>query len=263
MAYGFSKSSEQAGLFICSGLFTRSGLFTLLLLPSLAGAAAQVPLLSVTSGGGSEDYSVNLQIFLVLTALTFLPTLLMVTTSFTRILIVLAILKQALGLQQIPPSKVLVGMALILTGFVMRPVFEEIWTTAVNPYLEEKMTFRESIERAGIPIHRFMRLQTRTVELEQFITLADDPKDLPPEDIPFSTLIPAFLSSELKTGFQMGFLIFLPFLLIDLLVASILMALGMIMLSPLVVSAPLKLLLFVLVDGWGLLVGSTIKSFAL
>lgn len=243
----------------------------LLILPTVAEASPQLPLLSVTSGDNQQDYTVNLQIFIILTVLAFLPGLLMVTTSFTRVLIVLAILRQALGLQQTPPTRVLIASALILTVFIMKPVFNEIREQAVEPYLEERMPFREAIEVAGGPLHQFMLKQTRKVDMEQFLVLSgeispvDDGGDKPdvvPENIPFSLLMPAFLSSEIKTSLQMGLMILLPFLVIDLLVASILMALGMIMLSPMLISLPFKLLLFVLVDGWGLIMAGTIRSFS-
>ncbi|MGO0308883.1 flagellar type III secretion system pore protein FliP [Endozoicomonas acroporae] len=243
----------------------------LLILPTLSEASLQLPLLSVTSGDNQQDYTVNLQIFLILTVLAFLPGLLMVTTSFTRVLIVLAILRQALGLQQTPPTRVLIASALILTVFIMKPVFNEIREQAVEPYLEERMPFREAIEVAGLPLHQFMLKQTRKVDMEQFLVLSgeispvDDgggKPDVVPENIPFSLLMPAFLSSEIKTSLQMGLMILLPFLVIDLLVASILMALGMIMLSPMLISLPFKLLLFVLVDGWGLIMAGTIRSFS-
>ena len=244
----------------------------LLTLPLMAQAVQQLPLLSVSSGSSQQDYSVNLQILLVLTTLSFLPGLLMVATSFTRVLIVLAILRQGLGLQQIPPTRVLIATALILTGFIMKPVFEQIWQQAVEPYLEERMQFRQAIEVAGQPLHQFMLGQTRKADMEQFLVLSREipaiqdrgnRPDVRSEDIPFSVLMPAFLSSEIKTSLQMGFLILLPFLVIDLLVASILMALGMIMLSPMLISLPFKLLLFVLVDGWSLVVSGTIRSFYL
>ena len=244
----------------------------ILTLPLMTHAVQQLPLLSVTNGSSQQDYSVNLQILLVLTMLSFLPGLLMVATSFTRVLIVLAILRQGLGLQQIPPTRVLIATALILTGFIMKPVFEQIWQQAVEPYLEERMQFREAIQVAGQPLHQFMLEQTRKTDMEQFLVLSweipavqdrGNRPDVRSEDIPFSVLMPAFLSSEIKTSLQMGFLILLPFLVIDLLVASILMALGMIMLSPMLISLPFKLLLFVLVDGWSLVVSGTIRSFYL
>ena len=242
----------------------------LLALPLMAQGAPQLPLLSITTGNSQQDYSVNLQILLVLTALSFLPGLLMVATSFTRVLIVLAILRQGLGLQQIPPTRILIAAALILTVFIMKPVFEQIWQQAIVPYLEEQMQFRDAVEVASRPLHQFMLQQTRKADMEQFLVLSREippvqdrssKPDVLPDDIPFSVLMPAFLSSEIKTSLQMGFLILLPFLVIDLLVSSILMALGMIMLSPMLISLPFKLLLFVLVDGWGLIVSGTIRSF--
>jgi len=215
----------------------------------------------VTGVDGVRDYSVPVQIFLVLTALTFLPIAFMVTTGFTRILIVLAILRQALGLQQTPPTRLLIGLAFMLTLFVMRPVFEEIRTGALSPWLEEKTTMAQAAQAALVPLHRFMRHQTRQADLEQFYRLSGDSPPPSQTEIPLSTLVPAFLASELKTAFQIGFMLFLPFLAIDLIIASILMALGMMMLSPLVISLPFKLMLFVLVDGWGMTVGSLARSF--
>ncbi|USE38251.1 flagellar type III secretion system pore protein FliP [Endozoicomonas sp. SCSIO W0465] len=244
----------------------------MLIVSPLSEASLQLPLLSVTSGDNQQDYTVNLQIFLLLTALAFLPGLLMVTTSFTRVLIVLAILRQGLGLQQTPPTRVLIASALILTGFIMKPVFDEIREQAVEPYLEERMPFREAIDVASLPLRQFMLKQTRKAEMEQFLVLSGeipvvddsgDKLDVLPENIPFSVLMPAFLSSEIKTSLQMGLMILMPFLVIDLLVASILMALGMIMLSPMLISLPFKLLLFVLVDGWSLIMAGTIRSFAI
>ncbi len=240
---------------------TLAGLLALFTPGFCLGAPGQVPLFSVTSGDFTQDYSVSLQILLILTALTFLPTALMTMTSFTRVLIVLAILRQALGLQQTPPTRLLIGLALILTLFIMRPVFEEIRARAIEPYLSEKLSFQESIREALVPLHRFMLSQTRKADLEQFFILSGEQQPNKKEDIPLSTLMPAFLTSELKTAFQIGFMIFLPFLVIDLIIASILMALGMMMLSPLIISLPFKLMLFVLVDGWGMTVGSLARSF--
>ncbi|WBA82511.1 flagellar type III secretion system pore protein FliP [Endozoicomonas sp. GU-1] len=277
MACAFWKSSDidvlsgvsRIAVYVCGLRIPVTAL--LLILPTVSEASLQLPLLSVTSGDNQQDYTVNLQIFLILTVLAFLPGLLMVTTSFTRVLIVLAILRQALGLQQTPPTRVLIASALILTVFIMKPVFNEIREQAVEPYLEERMPFREAIEVARLPLHQFMLKQTRKVDMEQFLVLSgeispvDDgggKPDVVPENIPFSLLMPAFLSSEIKTSLQMGLMILLPFLVIDLLVASILMALGMIMLSPMLISLPFKLLLFVLVDGWGLIMAGTIRSFS-
>ncbi len=282
MACVFWKSSDpevlrgvsRTPIYVCHLWIPVTAL--LLILPGVSEASFQLPLLSVTSGDNQQDYTVNLQILLILTTLSFLPGLMMVTTSFTRVLIVLAILRQGLGLQQIPPTRVLIASALILTAFIMKPVFSEIWKQAVEPYLEERMLFRDAIEVASQPLHQFMLKQTRKTDMEQFLVLSGElppvdghagkqsggKPDVLPEDIPFSVLMPAFLSSEIKTSLQMGLMILLPFLVIDLLVASILMALGMIMLSPMLISLPFKLLLFVLVDGWSLIMAGTIRSFA-
>ncbi len=224
-------------------------------------AAPQLPLLSVSSGDTTQDYSVSLQILLILTALTFLPTAIMIMTSFTRVLIVLAILRQALGLQQTPPTRLLIGLSFILTLFIMRPTFDEIYEKAAKPYIDEQINIQQAATQAVIPLHRFMRHQTRKTDLEQFFVLSGQQQPPSQADIPLTTLIPAFLTSELKTAFQIGFMIFLPFLVIDLIIASILMALGMMMLSPLIISLPFKLMLFVLVDGWAMTVGSLVRSF--
>lgn len=230
-------------------------------LPAIVSVTGNLPLLTVTGGGTSQDYSVSLQILLILTALTFLPTAMMAMTSFTRILIVLAILRQALGLQQTPPTRLLIGLALILTLFIMRPVFEDIRTRAVEPYMNEELSFQDSVKEGLIPLHKFMLHQTRQADLEQFFILSGEHPPSPLSETPLTTLIPAFLTSELKTAFQIGFMIFLPFLVIDLIIASVLMALGMMMLSPLIISLPFKLMLFVLVDGWGMIVGTLARSF--
>ena len=230
-------------------------------LPALNSAASNLPLLTVTGGGATQDYSVSLQILLILTALTFLPTALMTMTSFTRILIVLAILRQALGLQQTPPTRLLIGLALILTLFIMHPVFEDIRARAVEPYMNEELSFLDSVKEGLIPLHKFMLHQTRQADLEQFFVLSGEQPPSSLSETPLTTLIPAFLTSELKTAFQIGFMVFLPFLVIDLIIASVLMALGMMMLSPLIISLPFKLMLFVLVDGWGMIVGTLARSF--
>ena len=243
-------------LFFCCGL------------PLMGYCTPQLPLLSVTATDNQQDYSVNIQILLLLTTITLLPGLLMVTTSFTRLLIVLAIFRQALGLQQVPPTRVLIAIALILTAFIMKPVFTTIWQTSFEPYLQEQITFREAAQKAGLPLREFMLRHTRKDDLEQFVVLSRESSQpmgqgIDKDDVSLITLVPAFLSSEIKTGLQMGFMILLPFLVIDLLIASLLMALGMIMLSPMVISLPFKLLLFVLVDGWGLIMAGTIRSFSL
>lgn len=205
--------------------------------------------------------SLSLQILLLMSLLTVLPSILLLMTSFTRILIVLAILRQALGLQQSPPNQVLVGMALFLSLFVMQPQFAAIGEQAYTPYSAGSIGAEEAVVRSGRVMHEFMMRQTRESDLALFTRLAGSPGFERPEDVPFSILLPAFVTSELKTAFIIGFLIFLPFLVIDLIVSAALMALGMMMLSPAIISMPFKLLLFVLVDGWALTMGSLAASF--
>lgn len=231
----------------------------LMLMPSIA--SADISLFSVDHGPDSDEYSVKLQILLLMTALSFLPAMLLMMTSFTRIIVVLAVLRQALGLQQSPPNRVLLGIALTLTLLIMRPVWQDIYQNAFVPYDADEITFQDAVARAEIPMRSFMLKQTRESELEQMLRIADEPLTLAPEAVPFSVLMPAFVLSELKTAFQIGFMIFLPFLVIDLVVASVLMAMGMMMLSPLIISLPFKLMIFVMVDGWTMLVGTLTASF--
>jgi flagellar biosynthetic protein FliP len=211
--------------------------------------------------GDGRPLSLSLQILLLMGLLTILPSLVLMMTSFTRIIIVLSILRHALGLQQTPPNQVLVGLSLFLSLFVMAPVISDINRTAITPYGEQQIGIEEAVTQAGTSLHGFMMKQTREADLALFSKLAKSPPFASPKDVPFSILLPAFVTSELKTAFQIGFLIFLPFLIIDLMVASALMSLGMMMLSPTIVSMPFKLLLFVLVDGWALTMGSLAASF--
>jgi flagellar biosynthetic protein FliP len=202
-----------------------------------------------------------LQILLLMSLLTVLPSLLLMMTSFTRIIIVLSILRQAIGLQQTPPNQVLIGLSLFLSLFVMRPVIDQINATAYTPYGNGQIGIEEAVSRSGTVLHGFMMGQTRETDLRLFANLAGVQRFRSREAVPFSILLPAYVTSELKTAFEIGFLIFLPFLVIDLVVSSTLMALGMMMLSPTIVSMPFKLLLFVLVDGWALTMGSLAASF--
>jgi flagellar biosynthesis protein FliP len=211
--------------------------------------------------GDGKPLSLSLQILVLMSLLTVLPSLLLMMTSFTRIIIVLSILRQALGLQQTPPNQVLVGLSLFLTLFIMRPVIDQVNQTAITPYGSGQIPLEEGIKRGGDAIHVFMVRQVRKTDIELFSNIAHAPKFASAKDIPFSILLPAYITSELKTAFQIGFLIFLPFLVIDLVVATTLMALGMMMLSPTIISMPFKLLLFVLVDGWALTMGSLASSF--
>ncbi len=214
-----------------------------------------------TVAGEGRPLSLSLQILILMSLLTVLPSIILMMTSFTRIIIVLAILRQAIGLQNSPPNQVLIGLALFLSLFIMRPVIEQIGETAYTPYGNGQISIEEAVSRSGTALHGFMLNQTRQTDLRLFADLANQPEFANPQDIPFSILLPAFVTSELKTAFQIGFLIFLPFLIIDIVVSSTLMALGMMMLSPPIVSMPFKLLLFVLVDGWALTMGSLAQSF--
>ena len=214
-----------------------------------------------TNPAGQQEYSVSLQILLIMTALTFIPAFVMLMTSFTRIIIVFSILRQALGLQQTPSNQILTGMALFLTMFIMAPVFDQVNRDALQPYMNEQMTAPEAIAKAEVPVKNFMLAQTRSSDLELFIRLSKRTDIATPEAAPLNILVPAFVTSELKTAFQIGFMIFIPFLIIDLVVASILMAMGMMMLSPLIISLPFKIMLFVLIDGWALIIGTLASSF--
>ncbi|RAU16563.1 flagellar biosynthetic protein FliP [Nitrincola tibetensis] len=212
---------------------------------------------------GSAEYGVTIQILALMTMLTFLPAMLMMMTSFTRIIIVFSILRQALGLQQTPSNQVLVGLALFLTFFIMTPVFERVNAEAVQPYIAGELVGLDALEAAGKPFHQFMIRNTRESDLDLFMRISDTPRVETQEDVPFRILIPAFVISELKTAFQIGFMLFIPFLVIDLVVASVLMAMGMMMLSPVIVSLPFKIMLFVLVDGWAMVVGTLAASFGI
>jgi flagellar biosynthesis protein FliP len=216
--------------------------------------------LDAISGDG-RPLSLSLQLLILMGLLTVLPSLILMMTSFTRIIIVLSILRQALGLQQTPPNQVLVGLSLFLSIFIMQPVLSEVNRNAIAPYGKEEISLEEAITRSGNAFHTFMMSQTRKTDLAMFAKIAKAPDFKSKADVPFSILLPAFVTSELKTAFQIGFLIFLPFLIIDLIIASALMSLGMVMLSPTIISMPFKLLLFVLVDGWALTMGSLASSF--
>jgi flagellar biosynthetic protein FliP len=229
----------------------------------LCAMAANISLPAVTvqqTAQGAQAYSVNIQILIFMTILTVLPGLLMAATAFTRIIIVLSILRQAIGLAQVPTNQILIGIALFMTFFVMSPVANKINDDALQPYLSDKMNFSDALAKGQIPLRGFMLNQTRTTDLALFEKMAKvNPVSL--DEVSMGVLIPAFITSELKTAFQIGFLLFLPFLIIDLVVASVLMAMGMMMLSPLIISLPFKIMLFVMVDGWTLILGSLAGSF--
>ncbi len=213
------------------------------------------------TASGGKSYSVSLQVLAFMTVLSVLPALLLTMTSFTRIIIVLSILRQALGTAQTPSNQILIGLSLFLSFFIMSPVFTQAYENAYQPYIAETISADVAIERLKKPFHKFMIEQTRETDVQLFADLAGDDGYDSPEAVPFSVLMPAFLTSELKTAFQIGFMLFIPFLIIDLVVASVLMAMGMMMLSPLIISLPFKLMLFVLVDGWSLVVGTLAASF--
>ncbi|MHC2145001.1 flagellar type III secretion system pore protein FliP [Pseudomonas sp. 210_17 TE3656] len=236
----------------------------LLLAAPLAQAAdpLSIPAITLSNGAdGQQEYSVSLQILLIMTALSFIPAFVILMTSFTRIIIVFSILRQALGLQQTPSNQILTGMALFLTMFIMAPVFDRVNKDALQPYLNEQMVAQEAIAKAQVPLKDFMLAQTRQSDLDLFMRLSKRTDIASPDQAPLTILVPAFVTSELKTAFQIGFMIFIPFLIIDLVVASVLMAMGMMMLSPLIISLPFKIMLFVLVDGWALIMGTLAGSF--
>lgn len=221
-----------------------------------------LPALTVkTNDDGTQDYTVTLQILAIMTSLSLLPAMLMMMTSFTRIIIVFAILRQALGLQQSPSNQILIGLTLFLTFFIMTPVFKEVNEQTLQPYINESITAGEAFDRIQKPFHSFMLAQTRESDIALFMEIADQRDVQSAEELPMNILVPAFVTSELKTAFQIGFIIFIPFLVIDIVVASVLMAMGMMMLSPLIISLPFKIMLFVLVDGWALIIGTLAASY--
>ena len=225
-------------------------------------AAPGIDALTVTPGnGGEQTYTLTIQVLLMMTALSVLPAALILMTSFTRIVIVLSILRQALGTAQTPSNQILIGLALFLTFFIMGPVLSEVYETALQPYLADEMTAQAAFAAAEIPVREFMLAQTRDDDLALFARISGQEGFEHEADVPFTLLMSAFATSELKTAFQIGFLLFIPFLVIDLVVASVLMSMGMMMLSPLIISLPFKIMLFVLVDGWALVLGTLATSF--
>lgn len=226
-----------------------------------SGAAGALPLV-IGSGPGGTSYSVPIQTLLFFTALSFLPAVLLMMTGFTRIVIVLSLLRQAIGTQQAPPNQVIIGLSLFLTLFVMGPTLDKVYQEAYVPYTTNAITFEQAIQKAEAPMRGFMLKQTRHSDFALFARLARLDEGVTAETAPLRVLVPAFVTSELKTAFQIGFMIFIPFLIIDMVVSSVLMSLGMMMLSPVLVALPFKLMLFVLADGWNLLIGSLAASFA-
>jgi flagellar biosynthetic protein FliP len=243
----------------------RTGLIALALaLPSLALAAqgAGLPAFTSTPGaGGGQTYTLSLQTLLLMTSLSFLPAALLMMTSFTRIIIVLSLLRQAMGTQSSPPNQVLIGLSLFMTLFVMGPTLDKIYVDAYQPLSENRIQMGEALDKGAVPLRAFMLRQTREADLALFVKMSGSAPLKTAADVPMRVLIPAYITSELKTAFQIGFAVFIPFLIIDMVVASILMAMGMMMVSPAIVSLPFKIILFVLVDGWNLLLGSLAQSF--
>jgi flagellar biosynthesis protein FliP len=253
----FTGSNTRRG-----GWMRTCGIAVLLLLPVIAGAATPgIPALAVQSTGGAQTYTLTIQLLALMTAITLLPAALLMMTAFTRIIIVLSILRQAIGAGQTPPNQVLVGLAVFLTLFVMAPVIDKIRTDAVTPYMAGTIDTTTALERGVAPLKTFMLAQTRESDIAAFAHIAGSTGFATPQDVPLTILVPAFITSELKTAFQIGFLLFIPFVIIDLVVASVLMSMGMMMLSPVLISLPFKIMLFVLVDGWTLVMGSLAASF--
>lgn len=247
--------SNKYSVIICTFL-------SMMLMPLFGLAENSLPLInSVPSAGGGQDFTLSLQTLILLTSLTFLPAALLMMTGFTRIIIVLSLLRQAIGTQSAPPNQVMIGLALFLTMFVMSPVLDKIYVDAYQPLSENQITMQEALDKGAVPLKTFMLKQTREGDLALFAKMAQIDGINGPEDVPLRVLVPAYMTSELKTAFQIGFAIFIPFLIIDMVVASVLMAMGMMMVSPAIVSLPFKLMLFVLVDGWQLIMGSLVQSF--
>jgi flagellar biosynthesis protein FliP len=239
-------------LAICTALFTGTQ----------AMAQSGLPVFNISDGtDGNSEYSLTLQVLLLMSVLTLIPSLLIMMTSFVRVIIVLSLLRQAIGTAQTPPNQVLVGIALFLTIFIMSPVFLQVYDESVIPYINEEVTANQAFDSAVAPLRSFMIMQTREEDMSAFMDIADVDMSTEYEDVPLSVLIPAFMTSELKTAFTIGFMIYIPFVIIDLVVASVLMSMGMMMLSPMMISMPFKLMLFVLADGWLLVMQSLTASF--
>ena len=239
-------------------------IFAIALLGISQGALAEIAVPAITSkvtAGGGQTYSLSLQTLLILTSLSFLPAILLMMTSFTRIVIVLSLLRSALGTPASPPNQVLIGLSLFLTFFVMSPVLDKIYTEAYLPYSESKIELQQAAEIGIVPLKAFMLRQTREADLALFVKISNSEPLQSADEVPLRLLVPAYVTSELKTAFQIGFVVFIPFLIIDMVVASVLMSMGMMMLSPTIISLPFKIMLFVLADGWNLLLGSLAQSF--
>jgi flagellar biosynthetic protein FliP len=249
---GLSKRNLLQMMFLVAGFVA---------LPAFAQKSGFPAFTSSPNADGSATYTLSLQTLILLTSLTFLPAVVLMMSSFTRIIIVLSLLRLALGTQSSPPNQVLLGLALFLTFFIMSPVIDRVYNEAYLPFSEDKINIMEAVEKASVPLKSFMLHQTRETDLALFVQISDSEEIESRDEVPLKILVPAYITSELKTAFQIGFVVFIPFLIIDLVVSSVLMAMGMMMLSPMIISLPFKLMLFVLVDGWHLIIGSLTQSF--
>jgi flagellar biosynthetic protein FliP len=236
-------------------------LLLVLATPLHAAEAGLISVSSTPSTGGGQTYTLSLQTLILISSLSFLPAVLLMMTGFTRIIIVLSLLRSAIGTPASPPNQVLIGLALFLTFFVMSPVLDKIYVDAYLPYSQNKMSLEQAYDKGSAPLKTFMLRQTREADLALFVRISNSEELQTPEDVPLRILVPAYVTSELKTAFQIGFVIFIPFLIIDMVVASVLMSMGMMMVSPSIISLPFKIMLFVLADGWNLLIGSLVQSF--
>ncbi|NKF21700.1 flagellar type III secretion system pore protein FliP [Solimonas marina] len=242
-------------------LFAWLAVAAIVLMPQFASAAGLPGVTATPAAGGGTQYSLSVQVLLLMTLLTVLPALMLCMTAFTRIVVVLGLLRQALGTNQTPSNQILVGLALLLSFFVMAPVLQKVYDEGAKPYMDGKMEFEPALAAGAKPLRGFMLAQVRDTDLMTFAKIAGQDAYQTPDDIPFPVLAAAFVTSELTTAFQIGFLLFIPFVIIDLVVSSVLMSMGMMMLSPMLVSLPFKLMLFVLVDGWSLVMGMLAASF--
>ncbi len=262
-AAGLSGAAGVAGSRRTAALRYAAIVASLAAIPAGAAMAqATLPALAIKSAAdGAQTYSLTFQVLILMTMLTLLPAILLAMTAFTRIIVVLSLLRQALGMSTTPSNQILVGLALFLTFFVMSSAIDQAYAGGIKPYLDGQMAGETAIERTIQPLKKFMLAQTRENDLQLFTKLSGRTQFASPEEVPLSVLVPTFLTSELKTAFQIGFMVFIPFLVIDLVVASVLMSMGMMMLSPTLVSLPFKIMLFVVVDGWTLLIGTLAGSF--
>lgn len=259
----FIKNKKIKRLLVAIGLITAAGLFVVGMCDSLSAAPLPIPSIQIgiDKAESPDDVAVALEIIALLTILSLAPAILILMTSFTRIVIVFHFLRQALGTQSTPPNQVLISLALFITFFIMKPVWQDVYTNALNPYMEEEITHVEAFEKAQVPLRKFMLANTREKDIALFVKLAKTPHPQTKNDLSLWILIPGFVISELQTAFIIGFVIYIPFLILDMVIASVLLSMGMMMLPPVMISLPFKLMLFVLVDGWNLIVGSLVNSF--